>query len=350
MWKKIIGSIVVFIIVVFSIVMYATSGMSDTANEFFIYVKSKHYDDAYNMLSEDFKKSTSKEIFENFLKNSALTDYKSVSWNERSIDGSTGTLSGTVHTESGDSIPITIKFIKTKDDKWKIYSITKPVSGIKIKDDEKSSSNQIQSPTPTATPTQPQALIPRQPQTATPTPTQPQTLTPRQPQTATPTPTQPQTLTPRQPQTATPTPTQPQTATQPQTVTPTSIVTPRQVNIPSRQKLIALIQETMMIFAKSVNEKSMKRVYDYSAKLFQNYYTLDKLNKAFQSFYKANVDLTVLKDITPIIDQGPIIKAGGRYITVKGHYPTSPSVVYFKNSYYLENGKWKLISIGVNIK
>ncbi len=314
MWKKIIGSIVVFIIVVFSIVMYATSGMSDTANEFFIYVKSKHYDDAYNMLSEDFKKSTSKEIFENFLKNSALTDYKSVSWNERSIDGSTGTLSGTVHTESGDSIPITIKFIKTKDDKWKIYSITKPVSGIKIKDDEKSSSNQIQSPTPTATPTQPQALTPRQPQTATPTPTQPQT------------------------------------ATQPQTVTPTSIVTPRQVNIPSRQKLIALIQETMMIFAKSVNEKSMKRVYDYSAKLFQKYYTLDKLNKAFQSFYKANVDLTVLKDITPIIDQGPIIKAGGRYITVKGHYPTSPSVVYFKNSYYLENGKWKLISIGVNIK
>ncbi len=272
MWKKILGGIVIFIVLVVSVVMYATSGMSDTANEFFIYIKSKHYDDAYNMLSEDFKNSTSESTFEQFLKQSTLTKYKSVSWSERSIEGNTGILKGTVHTKSGGIIPITIKFIKDDNDEWKIYSIYKPKSGIETNqnsrdlEDDKSSFNERR----------------------------------------------------------------------------------KSISIPSQQKIISLVQETMLIFAKSVNEKSMNRLYNYSATYFQNHYSKEQLDRAFQPFYKLGIDLTPLKDIKPIIDNKEIKQ--GRIMIIKGHYPTSPSIIYFKNSYYIEDGKWRLVGIKVNIK
>jgi len=137
MWKKILGWFVAFIVVVVVLVMYATSGMSDVANEFFIYVKSKHYDDAYNMLSDDFKKSTSKEKFEEFLKRTALINYKEASWNERGFEGNTGTLKGDIITKNGQKIPITLTFTKNENDEWKIYSIYKPASGIVSQDEPK---------------------------------------------------------------------------------------------------------------------------------------------------------------------------------------------------------------------
>jgi hypothetical protein len=129
MWKKIILGLITLIALVVGFVFYATSGMTDTANEFFIYVKSKHYDDAYNMLSEEFKASTDQKDFISFIEKSSLTNYKDVNWHSRSIDEQMGTLEGTIITRSGEKIPLQMKFIK-KGDTWKIYSIFKPASGL----------------------------------------------------------------------------------------------------------------------------------------------------------------------------------------------------------------------------
>ena len=112
MWKKILGGFVIFIVLVVSLAMYATSGMTEVVNEFFIHVKSKHYADAYNMFSEDFKQSTSEEQFKNFVIQNALINYKEANWDSRSVENKIGKLEGTITTQNGGVIPFRIQLIK----------------------------------------------------------------------------------------------------------------------------------------------------------------------------------------------------------------------------------------------
>ena len=272
MWKKILIGVVVFIGLVFAIVMYATSGMSDVANEFFIYTKSKHFDDAYNMGSEDFKRSVTKEQLKNFLVQNALTEYKSASWTERAIDGNIGTLKGTITTKSGSVIPITMKFIKNVNGDWELYSIFKPAGGI---EKEKPASG-IEKEKPKA-----------------------------------------------------------------------DSSTGNQV--PSQSELVNLVQETTMVFAQSVNDKSMEKLYNYISDVWKKETSIAQLDKVFDPFYKQNIDLTLLKDIKPIIDNSTKIDSNG-ILHLSGYYPTSPVKVYFKNEYIQENGKWKLYALFIRLK
>jgi len=129
MWKKILGGFVAFIVLMIGLVMYGTSGMTEAVDEFFIHVKTKHYNDAYDLLSDDFKKSVSQEKFKTFLIQNSLTEYKDSNWDSRSFENNMGTLEGTITTKSGDTIPLTIQFIKNQD-VWKIFSITKQSAGL----------------------------------------------------------------------------------------------------------------------------------------------------------------------------------------------------------------------------
>lgn len=266
MWKKILGGIVIVIGVMMGIVMYATSGMSDTANEFFIHVKTKHYDDAYNMLSEDFQQSTSKEDLKNFLIQNALSNFESVSWNSRSVENNMGKLEGTITTNSGGTIPLTMNFIKNQDE-WKIYSLSKPTGGIQTNADDKK-----------------EKIAEK----------------------------------------------------------PISMVL-------DENHLKLLIQESILVFADSVNQKSMSKLYDHMSLFWRERTNIGELDKAFTPFYQAEIDLTILKSFTPVFDKKPKMTEQGEII-LEGHYETTPSVVYFKNIYIKENGKWKLSGINVNIK
>ena len=266
MWKKILGGFVAFIVLMIGLVMYGTSGMTEAVDEFFIHVKTKHYNDAYDLLSDDFKKSVSQEKFKTFLIQNSLTEYKNASWDSRSFENNMGTMEGTITTKSGNSIPLTIQFIKNQD-VWKIFSISKQSAGVqeiqKIKVE-----------------------------------TKPIKLT---------------------------------------------------LRIPDKDKLISLTQENTQIFAQAVNTKNMSDFYDKISTFWQKETTPETLDKAFDAFYKAGIDFTALKNITPILDKEPTLSKDGRLMT-EGHYPTSPAVVYFNYSYINEKGNWKLVGFNINIK
>ena len=137
MWKKILGGFIALIVIVVGLVFWATSGMTEVADNFFKEVKAKQYDKAYAMLSEDFKRATSEKQMIAFLEGSGLTEYKSSSWGNRSFEGEKGKLEGSITTESGGAVPLTINFVKAADGTWQIYSIAKPEAGTRI---EKSNS------------------------------------------------------------------------------------------------------------------------------------------------------------------------------------------------------------------
>ncbi len=120
-----------FFIIILLISCAPLKEIPETADDFFQKVKEAKYDDAYELVSEEFKNNTSLEELIDFLEGSTLADFKSANWSSRKYDNNEGELKGDITTESGGTIPITIKFVKEQD-KWKILSIYKESGGIEL--------------------------------------------------------------------------------------------------------------------------------------------------------------------------------------------------------------------------
>jgi len=99
------------------------------ADEFLSAARDHDMAKAYSYLSDDFKQNTSEAELESYLDREGLTRFSQASWSNRSISGSRGTLSGSLTTESGGAIPLTLEFVKGEQG-WKIFAIKKPAAGI----------------------------------------------------------------------------------------------------------------------------------------------------------------------------------------------------------------------------
>jgi hypothetical protein len=126
---KILAGIGTVVAIVIAAVMFMTAGMLGTADKFFSAVKVDNYDEAYTLLSEDFRGNTSKSRLKEYLTKNSLTKFKEASWGSRSVSGGRGELVGSITAETGGVVPISLGFIKEGDD-WRIYSIKKPSSGL----------------------------------------------------------------------------------------------------------------------------------------------------------------------------------------------------------------------------
>lgn len=252
---KIVLGILAIVVLVMAAVFYFTSDMVKVADGFFNAVKSRDISKAYSYLSDDFKASTSQEALSDFLSKSGLSAFKSASWQNRSISGGRGELTGSINTESGGVVPIKLSFVKGESG-WRIYSIEKPQAGIQ---DQKAG------------------------------------------------------------------------------------------QFPSEGDQVKLVAETMHVFALCLNEKSMEKFYAYSSSLMQKQYTPQKLDEAFAPFYKIGMDLTVLDNLSPIFDEKPSLNEDG-VLLIKGHYPTKPNQVFFKQQYIYEGLSWKVLGLNVDIK
>lgn len=124
--------LIVLVILIVAAVFLLTSGVTGTADDFFMAVKSGDMEAASVFLSEEFNAATSREEFEAFLKGTALVDYESASWSSRGVEGKTGFVEGSVTTADGGTIPISIKFVK-ENGKWRILSIEKAAAGLEEK-------------------------------------------------------------------------------------------------------------------------------------------------------------------------------------------------------------------------
>jgi hypothetical protein len=132
-WVKIVLGIVVAIILLIVVVMYATSGMTKTADHFFAAVHDRQMDKAYADLSADFRAGASQAELTAYLNGNGLADITKTSWGSRSISGGQGELSGTVTNAAGDALPIKLTMVKG-DGGWKIQSITKTAAGATVSD------------------------------------------------------------------------------------------------------------------------------------------------------------------------------------------------------------------------
>jgi len=122
------------------------------------------------------------------------------------------------------------------------------------------------------------------------------------------------------------------------------------IEVPPKEVLTTLVKDNIQYFAISLKEKSMETFYKNISPFWQTKTSVKKLNKVFSPFMKAGIDLTVLKNTTPLIDNTPKISSKGNLYLV-GHYNTKPSVLLFKQTYHAEeNGSWKLVEFFIELK
>jgi hypothetical protein len=253
---KILLGIAGFFILAIAAIFYFTADMVTLTDEFFTAVKNKDMKKAYTYLSEDFQASTSQSELENYLEKNRISKFKEASWGSRSINGGRGTLIGSITTESGGVVPVTLSFVKGENG-WKIYSIQKPSSGI----------HQEASP----------------------------------------------------------------------------------LQLPSEHKQIGLVNQSILVFAESVNEKSMAKFHSHVSNLWQQQFTVQKFNEVFSPFYELGVDLTILKNYSPIFNRKPSIDENG-VMVISGFYPTKPQQFHFEQKYTYEGLGWKLMGFSANIE
>ncbi len=120
--------------------------------------------------------------------------------------------------------------------------------------------------------------------------------------------------------------------------------------LPSTEELIALTDQSLLVFAKSVNAKSFKEFYSYISQLWQKQTSVEKLDTAFKVFINQNFNMAPsLKAINPKFDVKPSINSDG-VLVVEGHYPGKPSSLIFKLEYVYEGVGWKLLGVSINVK
>ena len=237
-------------------VFYFTADMTGAADDFFTAVKNKNMDKAYTYLSEDFRSAITQEDLQQYLEKNSLSKFSEASWDSRSINGGRGKLTGSITTDSGGVVPITLSFVKAENG-WKIYSLQKPSSGVQ----QESSTREM----------------------------------------------------------------------------------------PSEQDLVKMVNQSMGAFGESVNNKSMGKFHGYISNLWQQQYSVEKLEAAYGPFYQSGLDLTLLKNFSPSFDSQPSIDQNGVLLIV-GNYPTKPTQVLFEHKYIYEGLSWKLLGFKIETR
>ena len=130
---KVILGIVAAIVLLVGAVFYFTAGLVETADAFFAAVKRGDMATARSFLSEDFKANTDEAALREFLAKTTLANFKESHWSDREISNGRGEMHGSITTESGGSVPLTIVLVK-EDGAWKIYNMKKPSAGASIAD------------------------------------------------------------------------------------------------------------------------------------------------------------------------------------------------------------------------
>jgi hypothetical protein len=122
-WKKVVLGGVVFIILVVSLALYATSGLLVPINAQLEALRAGNLRGAYEQTSSAFQQTTSYEQFAAFVKAyPGLFKNKDTSFSDRSWEGSQGHVKGTLIDDSGGVIPIEYRLVK-ENGKWKILGI-----------------------------------------------------------------------------------------------------------------------------------------------------------------------------------------------------------------------------------
>ena len=104
---------------------------------------------------------------------------------------------------------------------------------------------------------------------------------------------------------------------------------------------------TMHILAVASKDNNFKILYNYISKKWQKEISVEDLQKNYGVFYKNKINLLILDKIKPTLTTININKKG--ILTLKGYYIVGKNRVLFDQKYIIEDKKWKLVALSVEI-
>jgi len=119
--------------------------------------------------------------------------------------------------------------------------------------------------------------------------------------------------------------------------------------MPSEAEQIRLVKETTNIFVGALNDENMKALYDHGSKEFRRINSVLELTDTFKSFEEFGPELLFLKGQAPGLQKPVTMDERGRLI-IEGFYDMKLDVFVFYQHYELEDGRWKLDKIGIDIE
>ncbi len=400
--KKIIITIFVALIVIIGgivlLALFMTSDIANSADEFFSLINSENIEGAYQSTSKEFQATTSLENFKSFLNSSAIAKYESASWSTRSKQNNIGKLEGSIQTKDGGIIPVKVQLVK-EDNSWKILNINKTEGGlIKEEELEKDESQEKEIPaknkliemTNRSVLSLSEAIVKddftdfynsvsklwqgqtnageirnifkqfieknidmRGIRNMTPIYSKEPYLDSRNllilegyyP------------TTPSQvhfnlkyiyeyPEWelfgiyATVKP-----AEKTEQVEKTEV---QQKEIPPMNELIMMTNNAVMALGIAINNDDFSGFYNSISQLWQNQTNANELRNIFKQFIEKNIDLTTIKNISPVYSDKPNLNSE-ELLILKGYYTAKPYTVYFELKFIYEYPKWKLFGIHINV-
>lgn len=130
-WKWVlivVGVLALLGIILGTIVWRATQGAADAANTFLETTATRGPAAARELASPAFRQNAPPAQWNAFAAQIGLTGYTSASWNKREITNDVAHLEGTMATQTGGTIPLTVDLVKA-DGKWVVQLINAPQSG-----------------------------------------------------------------------------------------------------------------------------------------------------------------------------------------------------------------------------
>ncbi|VAV87081.1 hypothetical protein MNBD_ALPHA04-1597 [hydrothermal vent metagenome] len=120
------------------------------------------------------------------------------------------------------------------------------------------------------------------------------------------------------------------------------------IPIPSIAKQTELVKETVAIFAQSLADKDMTKLYDNSSPMLRQQVSFDKFNETYGYFFQFAPGYAAISKQNPVLDEA-VINKDTEILTIKSHYPVKPSTVYFDTLYAYEGTDWKFAGLVIEI-
>ena len=121
------------------------------------------------------------------------------------------------------------------------------------------------------------------------------------------------------------------------------------LQLPSESEQVALVSETMQMFAVSVNEQSMETFHGHLSNLWQRQISVAELEEAFGAYFGIGADFTVLETYAPTFDSSPALDEEG-FLAIAGHYLVGEEKVVFTQTYVFEGLSWKLLGFSTRVE
>lgn len=118
--------------------------------------------------------------------------------------------------------------------------------------------------------------------------------------------------------------------------------------LPSVSKQKQLFQGTVKVFAESLAEKSMQKLWASGTIDYRQQLSVEKLDKGFEQFFEFAEGYLDLSEQMPIIDGAEMIE-NSRVMLIRGHYPVKPFPIHFRQAFFYEGMDWKFDGLSLKV-